>query len=172
MNRIDRVAPYNFVAIKQLDLKKIPIKKIEQEVDLVQKLDHPHIIKYLSTSYSGSNYYIKMEYMGGGSVKSMLQKIMKSERSYFGFKYPKLSYFLIQKYSVQILSALAYLHESNHQRKAIIHRDIKCSNILLKDEDNVVLSDFGESIQLKDELPSSNIPEDTDEPIGGTLMFM
>ena len=68
---IDQVHPYQRVAVKELDIKKIPKWKIEQEVKLMNTIDHPHIIKYLSTKCTSHKFYIKMEYMCGGSLKSM-----------------------------------------------------------------------------------------------------
>ena len=89
-------------------------------------------------------------------------------------KYPKISNYLIQKYAQQILDALAYLHEGSETRRPIVHRDIKSSNILLKDVNTAVLCDFGESLLIRDDLANNvklNRPE-IEERIGGTLLFM
>ncbi|KAG2392793.1 hypothetical protein C9374_011518 [Naegleria lovaniensis] len=172
---LDQTPPYQRVAVKEFDIKngdntKIPKWKIEQEVKLMSKIDHPHIIKYISTKSTSNKFYIKMQYMSGGSLKSMIHKISVAEK----LKYPKLSNYLIQKYASQILSALVYLHEGSEARRPIVHRDIKSSNILLKDVNTAVLCDFGESLLLRDDI-SNNMkltkPE-IEERIGGTLLFM
>lgn len=99
-----------------------------------------------------------------------IQKISSAEK----LKYPKLTNYLIQKYASQILSALVYLHEGSETRRSIVHRDIKSSNILLKDVNTAVLCDFGESLLLRDDI-STNMkmtkPE-IEERICGTLLFM
>ncbi|KAF0975231.1 hypothetical protein FDP41_005983 [Naegleria fowleri] len=172
---LDQAPPYQRVAVKEFDIKngdntKIPKWKIEQEVKLMSKIDHPHIIKYISTKSTSNKFYIKMQYMSGGSLKSMIQKISSAEK----LKYPKLTNYLIQKYASQILSALVYLHEGSETRRSIVHRDIKSSNILLKDVNTAVLCDFGESLLLRDDI-STNMkmtkPE-IEERICGTLLFM
>lgn len=52
---------------------------------------------------------------------------------------------LLKKYSRQILLALDYLH--THFKEPIIHRDLKCDNILLSETGNLMISDFGLSTQ-------------------------
>ena len=50
----------------------------------------------------------------------------------------KLEELIARKYTVQLLEGLQYLHS-----KHIIHRDVKCSNILLDEHGDVKLADFG-----------------------------
>jgi serine/threonine protein kinase len=60
----------------------------------------------------------------------------------------------IRKYFRHLISAIQYCHEN----AKIIHRDIKPENLLLDDEDNVKLSDFGVSFMMEngsDEIQTS-----------------
>ena len=56
----------------------------------------------------------------------------------------KLDELRVLKFTRQLLEGLQYLHRRN-----VIHRDIKCSNILLDDNEDVKLADFGCSKFLK-----------------------
>ncbi|KAL9642674.1 hypothetical protein ABK040_009753 [Willaertia magna] len=159
-----------FLAVKVIDITNIPKSKIEQEINIIEKLNHPHIIKYLNTRCSQNKFYLTMQFMPGGSLSSLIQKITMSNK----LKYPKLSYFLIQQYLKQILEALVYLHGKNDEGRTIVHRDIKSSNILLKDYNNVVLCDFGESLLINTD-PNSTIKNIEKEDFGrtvGTIDFM
>jgi serine/threonine protein kinase len=73
-----------------------------------------------------------MEFMGGGSVESILKSLK--------FPLREAEIRAILKESVQ---GLAFLHKQNK-----IHRDIKCGNILLNEKGHVKLADFGVSTQL------------------------
>ena len=75
---------------------------------------------------------IILEYCNGGSLSNLLKS------------FKKLNEQLIRKYLTQILKGVEYLHIHN-----IVHRDIKCANILLNSEGNIKVSDFGEAKILK-----------------------
>lgn len=49
----------------------------------------------------------------------------------------------VRQYSRQLLSAVKYLHDNK-----VIHKDIKCSNILVNSDGTIKLSDFGSSKRL------------------------
>ena len=71
--------------------------------------------------------------MPGGSLRSLLDKFGKFDEN------------LIKVYLRQILSGLSHLHDNN-----VIHRDLKCANILVSSEGIVKLSDFGASRRIQD----------------------
>ena len=126
-------------AIKEIDLIRISklqkfniVNTLINEINLLYKLDHINIIKYYG-SYLKKNYLnIILEYCNGGSLSNLLQS------------FKKLNEHLIRKYLIQILRGIEYLHIHN-----IVHRDIKCANILLNSEGNIKVSDFGEAKILK-----------------------
>lgn len=70
--------------------------------------------------------------MPGGSLRSILGKFGKLDEN------------LVKIYLRQILNGLSYLHDNE-----IIHRDLKCANILVSGEGLIKLSDFGASKKLK-----------------------
>jgi len=71
---------------------------ITYEIDLLKRLDHNNIVKYIDTVQSGQFLCIILEYIDGGSLESLLQKIGS-------FSEP-----LAAVYIKQVLLGLDYLH--------------------------------------------------------------
>jgi serine/threonine protein kinase len=101
---------------------------IREEVRVLKTLDHTNVIKYYQTDIDleRNEVNILTEYASGGSLQSFILQ----------FKY--LPEKCIQKLTKDIINALIYLHN-----KGIVHRDLKCANILLTESSTVKLSDFG-----------------------------
>ena len=120
------------MAIKQIDLYSISsenIRSIESEINLLKKLDHPNIVKYIECIQTKTHINLVLEYVEGGSLHQILKQTGKM---------PEHLVFIFVK---QILNGLDYLHN-----QGIIHRDIKGANLLLTKEGIVKLADFGYSI--------------------------
>lgn len=132
-----------------------PGKKCENfitEVKMYEQLDHLNIIKYYSSEEIKNSYFIYLEYYSSGSLKNIIDK------------YGPLNETLIRKYTKQILLGLKYLHS-----KGIVHRDIKCANILLDTKGNVKLTDFGCSKQISLVLSDSSSNEEFCSSLKGTI---
>ena len=96
------------------------------EIKLLRKLTHKHIGRYYSMLEDKQLVSIIMEYAPRGNIYSLIKTIgAVCEKS-------------VREYCRQILEGLAYLHN-----KGIVHRNLKCSNILLDDSWNCKLSNFG-----------------------------
>ena len=104
------------------------------ELDLLQKINHPNIVKFYGFFFKSHHLYIILEYCSGGSVSKILKIIKKNED-------------IIRQYTFQILCGLEYLHAHN-----IIHRDIKCANILIGKNGTCKLTDFGGAKMIKEEI--------------------
>ena len=91
-------------------------------------MNHPNIVKIFEAFETEDNVYLVMEYVGGGSLHSLLKE--QSDR--------RLQEEDAKRLFKQIMTALQYCH-----RKSITHRDIKLENILLDEHRNVKLIDFG-----------------------------
>lgn len=113
------------------------ITSLKKEIMLLRGLKHKNIVKYITTQVNDDlkSVDILMEYMPGGSVRQLINKFSKLHEK------------TVQKYTFQVLCGLEYLHS-----QGIIHRDIKCANLLVDNEGTVKLSDFGASTHPKDTL--------------------
>ncbi len=131
------------VAIKQIDLHNISqeyINSIATEINLLKKLDHPYIVKYIDFFQTKTHINIILEYVEGGS----LQNLVKQNGS--------LGEYLVFVFVKQILEGLDYLHS-----QGIIHRDIKGGNLLFTKNGVIKLADFGYSIKLSDKDKTNSI---------------
>ena len=108
-------------------------KEVEREIKLLEDLNHPHIIKYFTSFRENGNFYIVTEYINGGSLENLADRVHKEGKL--------LTEKIIWDFLIQTLSGLVYLHEN----KKIIHRDIKPDNLLLDKDHDLKISDFGVS---------------------------
>ncbi|KAM3142588.1 hypothetical protein pb186bvf_005247 [Paramecium bursaria] len=101
---------------------------LQREIELLSKLQHPNIVRYYGSENTSDFLNIFLEFVSGGSVQSMLVKFGKFKEN------------MIRIYLTQILNGLDYLHS-----KGVIHRDIKGANILIDNNGQPKLADFGSS---------------------------
>uniref|UniRef100_A0A7S4GKB9 Protein kinase domain-containing protein n=1 Tax=Eutreptiella gymnastica TaxID=73025 RepID=A0A7S4GKB9_9EUGL len=122
------------VAFKVICGKRVDeaIDAVQKEIDIWQGCQHANIVKYHGTYLSDPELWISMEFCRGRSVADVLADLAQP-----------LAEPQIAVISLGILQALSYLHAS-----MTIHRDVKCSNILLTDKGQVKLADFGVAVQL------------------------
>jgi serine/threonine protein kinase len=113
--RVDKFAP--------AELERI-LKRFEREAKALARLTHPNIVPVIDYGdYEGAPYLV-MPYLPGGTLKQNLGKPMPWQDAVHLL--------------LPIAQALGYAHDHN-----IIHRDIKPSNILLTENGQPMLSDFG-----------------------------
>ena len=105
---------------------KIKNTHLNKEIKLLSTLNHPNIIKYKGRSITENVSALLMEYCKHGSVA----RILKNKGS--------LPEDIIRSVCYQTLTGLQYIHDT----KNIIHRDIKCGNVVISDEGVCKIIDF------------------------------
>ncbi|CAD5123848.1 DgyrCDS12154 [Dimorphilus gyrociliatus] len=107
--------------------KKEYIKRnMRREAVVLQKLNHPNIIRQFEVLETDNHYYLVLELAEGGEFIKYLTK-----RKRFDEEEAKL-------YLKQIVSALSHMHKSG-----VIHRDLKLENLLLDSKGKIKIIDFG-----------------------------
>ncbi len=102
------------------------LKRFVQEAKLGVSLDHPNILKIHDAGESDGIFFISMEYFPGQDITNL----MKTQKS--------IPVPISLKWAICMADALSYAH-----KKGVIHRDVKPSNILVNDKEEVKLADFG-----------------------------
>jgi len=101
-------------------------ERLMREAQAAGKMSHPNIVTIYDVGQEGDFQYIAMEYLEGYTLESYLRK--KSE----------LNYKIVAKIIMQVCEALSYAHS-----KGIVHRDVKPANIMILDNFEVKVMDFG-----------------------------
>ncbi|KAA0711724.1 NUAK family SNF1-like kinase 2 [Triplophysa tibetana] len=118
------------VAIKSIRKEKIKDEQdlihIRREIEIMTSIAHPHIITIYEVFENKDKMVIVMEYASGGDLYDYIsdkQHMSENEARHL-FR--------------QIVSAVHYCHKNG-----IVHRDLKLENILLDDNGNIKIADFG-----------------------------
>ncbi|KAF9167659.1 hypothetical protein BGX20_011532 [Mortierella sp. AD010] len=99
---------------------------IEREIAIMKLINHPHVIRLYDVYETDKELFLVMEYVSGGELFEYLVNKGRLEET------EALRFFQ------QIIVGLAFCHKRN-----ICHRDLKPENLLLDDQRNVKIADFG-----------------------------
>ncbi|KAJ8514810.1 hypothetical protein ONZ45_g7707 [Pleurotus djamor] len=106
--------------------------RVQREVEYMRKLRHPHIVKLYEVISTPMDIIIVLEYAGGELFNYIVHHGRMPEHR-------------ARRFFQQIVSGVEYSH-----RLGIVHRDLKPENVLLDDDLNVKIADFGLSNEIID----------------------
>lgn len=125
------------VAVKILNRNKIKnldvVGKIRREIQNLKLFRHPHIIKLYQVISTPNDIFMIMEYVSGGELFDYI------------VKHGRLVEDEARRFFQQIVSGVDYCH-----RHMVVHRDLKPENLLLDQNLNVKIADFGLSNMMMD----------------------
>lgn len=117
------------VAIKVMDKAKIMkvgmMEQIKREISVMRLVRHPNIVELYEVMASKTKIYFVMEYVRGGELFNKVAKGRLKEDA-------------ARKYFQQLMSAVDFCHS-----RGVYHRDLKPENLLLDENENLKVSDFG-----------------------------
>lgn len=117
------------VAIKVIDKEKILkgglIVHIKREISILRRVRHPNIVQLFEVMATKSKIFFVMEYVKGGELFNKVAKGRLKEE-------------VARKYFQQLISAVGFCHA-----RGVYHRDLKPENLLLDEDGDLKVSDFG-----------------------------
>ncbi|BFG27944.1 hypothetical protein CerSpe_142180 [Prunus speciosa] len=117
------------VAIKVIDKEKILkgglIAHIKREISILRRVRHPNIVQLFEVMATKAKIYFVMEYVRGGELFNKVAKGRLKEE-------------VARKYFQQLISAVGFCHA-----RGVYHRDLKPENLLLDENGDLKVSDFG-----------------------------
>ncbi|GMJ04616.1 TOADSTOOL 2, clv3 peptide insensitive 1, receptor-like protein kinase 2 [Hibiscus trionum] len=129
---VAEVAPGTLVAVKRLAVGRFQgIQQFDAEVKTLETMRHPNLVTLIGYHASETEMFLLYNYLPGGNLENFIKE--RSTRA--------VDWKIIHKIALDIAHALAYLHDECTPK--VLHRDVKPSNILLDNDCNAYLSDFG-----------------------------
>ncbi|TKS88950.1 Triple functional domain protein [Collichthys lucidus] len=135
VKRCDQRGTKRTVAVKHVNKKLMRRDRVTQELNLLQRLQHPHIVSLIDTYETPSSYALVLEMADQGRLLDYI------------ISWGNLTEEKVACYLRDVLEALQYLHNCR-----IVHLDVKPENLLVvhssSGQPTVKLTDFGDAVQL------------------------
>ncbi|KAD6794982.1 hypothetical protein R6Q59_021112 [Mikania micrantha] len=117
------------VAVKVIGKEKVikagMMEQLKREISVMKMVRHPNIVELLEVMASKSKVYFAMELVKGGELFSKIEKGRLPEN-------------VARSYFQQLISAVDFCHS-----RGVYHRDLKPENLLLDEDGNLKVTDFG-----------------------------
>jgi serine/threonine protein kinase len=128
----------NVFAVKEISIagKKKVEENVKKELNILKRLNHNNIVQIHDYFFDNTNkvIYIIMDYFKNGDLSKFIKgKVLKE--------------IYAKKYMSQLKAGLEYLYNNN-----IMHRDLKPHNILIDDNNDIKITDFGFARYVKDDM--------------------
>ena len=107
------------------------IRRFQREALSASSLSHPNIVEMYDVGEDAGNHYIVMEYIAGKTLKQLLKKR------------GNLTVSEAVDIMLQLTDGIAHAHDSY-----IIHRDLKPQNIMIQEDGQIKITDFGIAMAL------------------------
>jgi serine/threonine protein kinase len=121
------------IAKNEIDIEDDGVARLEREAEILNRLDHPNLVKFHESGADDNYFYLVMQYIDGGTLTDRL----------------KAQGTLPPDEALGIVAAVSSALSAASQEQ-IVHRDIKPGNILFTAAGEVKVADFGIASQLDD----------------------
>ena len=131
----------------------------KKEVEILKKLDHPNIIKYMTSFIEDDWLYIIQEYAKNGD----LQKVIKHQKEKEKKRFKET---LLWSIFYELLLGIDHIHQNN-----VIHRDLKPLNIFMSATQTVKIGDLGVGKIINDDNKENVLANISQEKVGTPMYF-
>ena len=123
------------------EIRKDVVKAIEQEIAVIQKLNHPFIVDLVTTYQDENSIYMLLGLIKGGE----LWNVVHQEDPETGDWHSGISEEHAKFYGLIVADTLAYMHRQNY-----VYRDLKPENVMIDEDGYPIIVDFGFAKYVKD----------------------
>ena len=116
-----------------IEIRRKALENVQHEVLLLEKLNHPQIVKLIDFFVDSQRAYIAMEYIDGKSLRRLVADNGRFSEAQ------------VVDFALQMCTLLTYLHS---QEPPVLHRDFTPDNLLLRQDGKLCLIDFNVAEQL------------------------
>ncbi len=147
--------------------------KLRAEAGILQKLDHPQIVKLKDAFVEDFRGYLVLEYVSGESLKTLVERLGPQPEE------------LVIEWALRTCDILEYMHG---QSPSVVHRDITPDNLMLEDDGLIKIVDFNVAYQVDSSATATVVgkhayipaeqfrgkptPQSDIYSLGGTLFFL
>lgn len=130
------------------DIAKVNI--VLAEAKLMARMDHARTVWFIGVAWNAlSDLCVVSEFMSGGDLRALLNKYEEDPANHpIGFNFDKM------KIASHVINALVYLHS---MQPKVLHRDLKSKNILLSEDLDAKVTDFGVSREIIDKTMTAGV---------------